>query len=217
VLAKAIPAAGPMAIPTLRSLLKHPAPPVRMEAAMSLGKLNATEAIADLKPMLNDPEVRTFVAVALARLGDRDAEAIVEQMLQSPIFDVRVLGAQAYEGKGAGPWVQALLPALKDPNGLTRIRAAELLAPVAPEAALPVLLEASKDTNPVVRADVTRVFETTGLLKSAAAAEPADTPGAPIKGPVGLAELRRLLRDPDASIRLNAAATLLALARGGSR
>jgi hypothetical protein len=214
--AKVLPAAGPMAIPTLRSLLKHPAPPVRMEAAIGLGKLNATEAIADLKPMLNDPEVRSFVAVALTRLGDRDAEAIVQEMLQSPIFDMRVLGAQAYEGKGAGPWVQALMPALKDPNGLTRIRAAELLAPVAPEAALPVLLDASKDPNPVVRADVSRVFQSTGLLATAAA-EPIDTSTGGIKGPVGLAELRRMLRDPDAAIRLNAAATLLVLARGGSR
>lgn len=205
-LAQALVSAGPAAVPMLRSLLKNPAAPVRMEAAMSLGKLGASDAIPDIKAMMNDPEVRSYAAVALARLGDTEGEAVVQELLQSPVFDMRVLGAQAYEGKGPGVWVEALMPALRDPNGLTRIRAAELLAPVAPEAVLPVLLEASKDPNPVVRADVMRVVERTGLL--ILPQQTADG-AAPNSGAMSLAALRRLLRDPDPATRLHAAGAVL--------
>ena len=114
-LAQALVSAGPAAVPMLRSLLKNPAATVRMEAAMSLGKLGASEAIPDIKAMMNDPEVRSYAAVALARLGDTEGEAVVQELLQSPVFDMRVLGAQAYEGKGPGVWVEesSLMPALR--------------------------------------------------------------------------------------------------------
>jgi HEAT repeat protein len=213
-LARVLPAAGAAAVPTLRGLLKHPAAPVRMEAALSLGKLGATDAIPELKALMGDPEVRSYAAVALTRLGDADGEQVVQELLQSPVLDLRVLGAQAYEGK-EGPWVQALMPALKDPNGLTRVRAAELLAPVAPEAARPVLLEAAKDPNPVVRADVMRILERTEMTSPPT--EPgADTiPGANPDGRQGLATLRQLLRDADPTTRLYAAGAILNFVRGG--
>ena len=176
-LAKALGAGGTGVAPTLRAMLKHPAAPVRMEAALSLGRTGAADAIPDLKAMMNDPEVRAYAAVALVQLGDSDAQPIVQELLQSPVLDMRVLGAQAYAGKGGGPWVQALLPALQDPNGLTRIRAAELLMPVAPESAMPVLLEAAKDSNPVVRADVTRVLDQSAATAEASAQAPAADAG----------------------------------------
>jgi HEAT repeat protein len=210
-LAKALMAAGPMGVPMLRSLLKHPAAPVRMEAALTLGKLGATDAVPDIKAMMNDPEVRSFAGVALARLGDPEGEAVAQELLRSDVFDMRLLGAQAYEGKGPGPWVQALMPALRDPNGLTRVRAAELLAPVAPDAALPVLLEASTDPNPVVRADVMRIVERTGLLATAPRTAVDQSQGS--EAPAGLAQLRRLLRDADPAIRLHAAGTILGLVK----
>ena len=210
-LAKALTAAGPAAIPMLRSLLKYPAAPVRMDAALSLGKIGATDAVPDLKAMMSDPEVRSYAAVALARLGDPDGEAVVQELLKSSVLDMRLLGAQAYEGKGTGPWVQAVMPALQDPNGLTRIRAAEMLAPVAPEAALPVLLEASKDPNPVVRADVMRVFERTGLL---AASQQEPGPTSKSEGPTALDALRRMLRDPEPGTRLYAAGAIVAMVKG---
>jgi HEAT repeat protein len=208
-LAKALVPAGPTAVPTLRALLKNGAAPVRMEAALALGRMNALDAIPDLKALMNDPEAQSFAAVALARLGDADAEKIVQHMLQSPVFDVRLLAAQAYEGKGQGPWVQALMPALQDPNGLTRIRAAELLAPVAPEAARPVLAEAANDPNPVVRADVTRVMEKTGLLSPTV--QQTD-PSKRLDERFTLASLRRLLRDADPAVRLHAAGAILDMA-----
>ena len=210
-LAKALVPAGVTAVPTLRALLKHAAPPVRMEAALALGKVNGAEAIPDLKALMNDPEVRNYAAVALTRLGDADAENVVDQLLQSPVFEVRLLGALAYEGRGPGPWVQAVMPALQDPNGLTRIRAAELLAPVAPEAARAVLTEAAADPNPVVRADVTRVLETTKLLTptNIQQTDPLQRPDERLS----LASLRRLLRDADPAVRLHAAGTILDFAQ----
>lgn len=211
VLARALPAAGPAAVFALQALLKHPAAPVRMEAALSLGKLGAPEAIPDLKALFNDPEVRPYAAVALTRLGDSDGEPLVQELLQSPVMDMRLLGAQAYEGRGSGPWVQALMPALQDPNGLTRVRAAELLAPVAPESARPVLQEAAQDPNPVVRADVMRVIERTELFVPADS--PLDSATSTEAGPAkGLSTLRLLLRDPEAATRLSAAAAILAIA-----
>ena len=210
-LARALMAAGPAGVPMLRALLKNPAAPVRMEAALSLGKIGAAEVLPDLKTAMKDPEVRSYAAVALARLGDPDGEAVVQELLESPVLDMRLLGAQAYEGKGAGPWVQAIMPALQDPNGLTRIRAAELLAPVAPEAALPVLLEASKDPNPVVRADVMRVFERTGLLTPGQQLQTSTT-AAP-DAPMSLEALRRLLRDPEPGTRLHAAGAIVSMVK----
>ncbi len=212
-LAKALAAAGPLAVPMLRSLLKHPSAPVRMDAALSLGAIGATDALPDLKALMTDPEVRSYAAVAAARLGDAEADGVVQELLGSPVMDMRLLGAQAYQGKGTGPWVQAVMPALKDPDGLTRIRAAEILAPVAPDAALPVLLEASKDPNPVVRADVVRVFEKTGLI----APDPGGAvPAIGTEAATGLEALRRRLRDPEASARLHAAGAILGMVKGAS-
>jgi HEAT repeat protein len=87
-----------------------------------------------------------------------------------------------------------------------------MLAPVAPDAALPVLLEASKDPNPVVRADVMRVFEKTGLLAKTQQAS-AGAPGGEDKA-TSLEALRRMLRDPDASTRLHAAGSILSMSGG---
>jgi HEAT repeat protein len=212
-LAKALSAAGAAAVPTLRSMLKHPDAPVRNAAATSLGMMGAVDAIPDLQPLMQNPETRSFAAVALTRLGDPQSENVVQELLKSPSFDVRILAAQAYEGKGPGPWSQALMPALEDPNGLTRIRAAELLAPVAPEAARPVLVNAASDPNPVIRADVSRILEKTGLLRPPANAT-AET-GDVTPFPKVLSTLRRLLRDPDATVRMHASAAILSLLRTG--
>lgn len=215
-LAKALGAGGTGVAPALQSLLKHPAAPVRMEAALSLGRTGAAEAIPALKALMNDPEVRAYAAVALVQLGDADAEPVVQELMQSPVLDMRVLGAQAYAAKGNGPWVQALMPALQDPNGLTRIRAAEMLLPVAPEAATPVLLEAAKDPNPVVRGDVTRVLDRhEAQIGAGAAAASSASAGSSGSGSMSLDVLRRLLRDPDAATRLRAAGTILTMAGWG--
>src|SRR3954449_2581438 len=211
-MARALAAGGSAAVPTLRSMLKHRDAPVRMAAAMSLGKMGAQDAAPDLKALLTGPETRSFAAVALTRLGEPDGEAIVQELMQSPSFDVRILGAEAYVGKGPGAWSQALMPALQDPNGLTRIRAAELLAPVAPEAARAVLMDAANDPNPVIRGDVSRVPEPPGLVRPTEPGTPEAADSMPVSKAV--AALRRLLRDADPSVRLHAGGSILAVARG---
>ena len=116
-LAKVLASAGPAGVPILRSLLKNPAPPVRMEAALSLGKLGAAEAIPDLKALMQDPAGAGVRRGGADEAWRRRGRAVVQEMLASPVLDMRVLGAQAYEGKGQGPWVQALMPA---PQGSER-------------------------------------------------------------------------------------------------
>ena len=200
--AEAIAAAGPEAAPRLIELLKSPVPPARSAAALALGKLQAASAIPALREMMaGDPMGRPYAAVALAQLGDAEAEAAVGTLLHSEVPDTRLLAARAYAGKGRGPWVDALVPLLGDPNGLTRIRAAELLTTTEPERARAVLEQGLSDPNPVVRADVARVFEETGLFTP-----PNDSPA---EGNLTL--LRRLLRDADPEVRLRAAGGIMRL------
>jgi HEAT repeat protein len=132
----------------------------------------------------------------LARLGDAEAQATVQEWLQSPSSDMRLLAAQAYPHHARGPWVEALLPLLGDPNGLTRVRAAELLKRFEPERVRQALDAAAADPNPVVRGDVARVV---------AEVQP--------EGPPHLKALRRMLRDADPSVRMRAGAALLGLMR----
>jgi hypothetical protein len=91
-----------------------------------------------------------------------------------------------------------------------------MLLPVAPEAAMPVLREAAKDPNPVVRGDVTRVLDRHEAQTAAGAttASSASSAGS-ASGPMSLEVLRRLLRDPDAATRLRAAGTILTMASWG--
>jgi HEAT repeat protein len=90
-----------------------------------------------------------------------------------------------------------MLPLLDDPNGLTRVRAAELLADVEPDKARAALETALGDPNPVVRADVARVVESAGLIST-------DT-----NLRLTLPMLRRLLRDRDPVVRTHAAGAIL--------
>ena len=201
---------GAGGIPALRALLKNAAGPVRCAAALSLGKIGATDAIPDLKSLMNDPECRAFAAVALTRLGEAEGEPVVQQLLTSPVLDGRLLGAEAYDHNVPGPWVEALMPLLEDPNGLNRIRAAEMLSTVAPQAARAALMLAASDPNPVVRAEVSRALDTPGI---AAGGEPMDPsiPSPSGSETISVAMLRKMLRDPDAATRLHGASALLRL------
>lgn len=198
-LADALADTGPASIPTLLSLLETGRGPGRAAAATALGRLHATSATDALRRATADPEPLLSISatVALARLGDADARPRVEGLLSSNVADVRLLAAEAWEGR-AGPWVEAVRPLLNDPMGLVRLQAARLIAPVDPDAAAATLGRATQDDNPVVRAAATRIVEERaekGVLL------------------LDLPTLRRLLRDPDSAIRLSAASALLAHVR----
>lgn len=199
VAAEALGAAGPEAIPILREMLKNPAPPVRAEAIRSLAALGASDAIPELRKALSDPHpvVNSAAAVALTRLGDQEGEDRATKMLESGIPDVQLMAAGAFATRGDGPWVTAIMPLLQDPNGLTRFTAAELIAPIRPEAAAEVAIKALADQNPNVRSHAAGLFAIPALAALAKQEIP---------------RLRALLRDPDPAVRLEGAGLLADLA-----
>ena len=201
VLAETLDSAGPAGTPLLLSMLTTAAGPSRAAAAAALGRRKAEEARPALQKLMTDPDpfVRSSATVALARMGDDRAMTVVEEMLRSEVPDLRIMAADAFNGQN-GSWVSAILPLLDNRDGVTRLQAARLIAPVNPEAARRTLQEAAGDSNPVIRAEAVRVMEEV----APATPDAADLPQA-----------RRLLRDPDPVVRLHAAGVLLAAARAG--
>ncbi len=201
VLAETLEAAGAAGTPMLLSMLTTTAGPSRAAAAAALGRGKVEDAKPALQKLMTDPDpfVRSSAAVALARMGDDPAMTIVEQMLQSEVPDLRIMAADAFDGQN-GAWVAAIMPLLENRDGVTRLQAARLIAPVNPEAARRTLQEAAGDGNPVIRAEAVRVMEEV----SPTSPDVADLPQA-----------RRLLRDGDPLVRLRAAGVLLAAARAG--
>jgi hypothetical protein len=92
------------------------------------------------------------------------------------------------------------MPLLENRDGVTRIQAARLIAPVNPEAARRTLQEAAGDPNPVMRAEAAEAIAALTSVNPDVA---------------DLAQARRLLRDADPAVRLQAAGILLAAARAG--
>jgi HEAT repeat protein len=200
-LADAFASAGSVGTPLLITMLNNPGGPARAAAAAALGRQKAEEARPALQKLMTDPDpyVRSTAAVALGRMGDQQAMTIVERMLQSEVPDLRIMAAEAYDGQN-GAWVSAIMPLLDNRDGVTRLQAARLIAPVNPEAARRTLQEAAGDQNPVVRAEAVRVMgEVAGRV-----AEIAD-----------VTQARRLLRDTDPAVRVPAAAVVLGAARAG--
>src|SRR5690606_18778358 len=83
-----------------------------------------------LKALLSSrqPMVATQATVALARLGDADANASLDTMLKSPVGDLRLTAAEAIGIGEPGRWTEAVTPLLDDPNLLLRVRVAILLS-----------------------------------------------------------------------------------------
>jgi HEAT repeat protein len=183
------------------TMLSSPAGPSRAAAAATLGRRKIDEAKSALQKLMIDPDpyVRSTAAVALGRMGDQQAMTIVERMLQSDVPDLRIMAAEAYDGQN-GAWVSAIMPLLDNRDGVTRLQAARLIAPVNPEAARRTLQEAAGDQNPVIRAEAVRVMgDVAGKVPEIA----------------DVTQARRLLRDTDPAVRVPAAAVVLAAARAG--
>lgn len=191
-------------IPSIIAALDPSRPvPTRMSAARALGRLEARNAIPQLKQALRDPDppVRMMAAVALARLGDQSGADLVQQMEASPLADVRLMLAElAAPSNATGPWVATATKALDDPDPLVRLSAAQLLVKYAadPSAGLAAIAAGLADTNPAMRLATSRGLEEipTALLGT-------DLPA-----------LRRWLRDATPQVRIAAAAALLRLAGG---
>ena len=198
-LARALADAGQVAEPALLAMLASPDGETRAAAAKSLGALKSEIGRSNLQKLSTDPDprVRTNAEIALAKLGDPAALASVDRMLASGVPEVQLAAADAWEGR-PGPWVDVVRPLLNNPDGLTRIHAAQAIAPADPQAARQTLADAAKDPNPVMRAE------------AAAAVEALDADAAGID----VGALRAQLSERDLIIRVSAARALLRLVRG---
>jgi HEAT repeat protein len=199
-LARALEEIGMAGEPGLLFLLKSSTnPDTRSIAVQALGNTKSDRAREALQPLFDeiDPRVRLTATIALAKMGDPRALDRVDQMLASNVPNVQIAAAEAWEGR-PGPWVAVVRPLLDNPDGVTRIDAARVLAPIEPEASRRVLEAGLSDLNPVIRLESARAIDGAVDILSDAADIPA---------------LRQRLRDPDASVRLTVASTLLKLAR----
>lgn len=198
-LADALASLGPTGEAGLLLLLKNQNPITRASAVRALGTLKSEGARQPLQAATQDadPVVRTNALISLAKLGDNDALTAVGHMLDSPVPDVQLAAADAWEGQ-SGPWVAVVRPLLDNPDGLIRLHAARAIAPVDPDDARRTLSQALSDPNPVVRSSSAE------LLTDLIAANPAVA---------DVAALRQRLRDRDSAVRLAAASALLKLAR----
>lgn len=102
---------------------------------------------------------------------------------------MRLMAARAYVKTASRNWVAAVRPLLSDPDGLTRLQAAELYYPIETASARAVLVKAMTDSNPNIRAESTRILAGTT--------------------PLELRLFRRSLRDSSPWVRLHAADTVV--------
>jgi len=198
-LAEALAGLGAPGESGLLMLMKAGNPDVRAAAAQALASSSLVQARQALGDVSNDadPRVRLWGTIGLARACDPAALARVDQMLASSVPDLQIAAAMAWNGR-PGPWVEVIRPLLDSPEGLTRIEAARVIAPVDPEAAKKALQNALNDSNPVIRSVSAKTLESAGV-------ERIDI------GDIGI--LRPRLRDPDPAVRLSVASALLKIAR----
>jgi HEAT repeat protein len=180
-------------------LVKAQNPQTRAAAAEGLGGIDSDSARAALKALGQDadPMVRVAATISLAQLGESSALSSVERMLANNVPDMQLAAARAWKGK-PGPWVAVVKALLDNPDGLTKIEAAQAIAPVDPDAASRVLDGALSDPNPVIR-------------YAAASAIDERLEGRFAGG--NLATLRQRLRDRDTAVRFTVAKLLLRLAQ----
>ena len=198
-MAEALEGLGASGEPGLLMLLKAGNPDVRAAAAQALAASSTVTAREALGAVSSDadPRVRLWSTIGLARAGDAGALTRVDQMLASGVPDLQIAAAMAWNGR-PGPWVDVIRPLLDSPEGLTRIEAARVIAPIDPDAALKALQNSLNDPNPVIRAVSAKTLESAG-------GERIDS------GDIGI--LRPRLRDADPAVRLSVATVLLKIAR----
>jgi HEAT repeat protein len=176
------------------ALLKDPDPGARAVAARALATIGSREAIAPLRQAFatEDGPGRMPFAAALKSLGSEAADDMIARMAKSPAADVRMLAAEAYAAAKVPGWADLVRPFLKDSNTATRLRAAELLIEVEPNARA-LVAQGALDPNPADREEAARILER--------------------KPPYQVSLLRRLLEDRDSFVRVFAAGAIVKAAR----
>jgi HEAT repeat protein len=175
----------------LDSLAKDRVPMNRAAAARALGASKDPTADQRLDQFSQDPDplVRTSVTLARARRGEDKALADARIMLTSEVPDLRLIAAEALAATLPRESEEAVRPLLTNRDGVNRFRAAAIVGRTDPAAVQSVFLEGLADQNPVIQQEAARV---------ATATLPGD-----------LVLLRQLLRHPDRTIVVNAAAAIL--------
>lgn len=151
---------GPAAIPALVKALKEGAPQVRQRAARALEIMGpkAEPAISPLIEAFKDKDVQAVAYTALGKIGPA-AVPFLLQSLKDPDKKIRLntIFALSSMGPGAQDAVGALIGILNDKDLEIRGVASNALGFIGP-AAVPSLIEALKDKDPVVREGAAGAF-----------------------------------------------------------
>ncbi len=171
-------------IKPLRELLRHPAAKVQEAVLTALVEMNAREALPDLEPRLasTDAPVRAGTLRALARLGHQEGARKVAGFLKDPDADVREAAVEALLWLQAKEEANSLIPLLQDPQARVIRQAAAAITALRPEGALDGLLGLLGQG---------RYFPTDALLSLGVERR--------------LPQIRKLLKDPRARVREEAA------------
>lgn len=175
----------------LTRLLSDPDPMIRASAAQGLGRMGANGATAALLRLLNDPvgAVRQSAAPALVALGRSEGEPLVTAMLDSGVPDIVLAVAEALPNDVVR-WQSHLSRVLEADDPIGRLRAARLLRNADRESAERVIRQGLESGNLAIREEAARTWTADGV-------------------PVATGDLKKLLRDPSAWVRLAAARALL--------
>jgi len=187
---------SPLVVPPLIQLLSDRNDITRAAAADALGVLGATQAVAQIRPLLGEnemPYVRMTAAGALYRLNDASGLAFLRQMQNSEHPQVRLDALRTMSQDPDPSWQSAVRALAHDPDANIRRQAAELIAPYDLETARAVLEELNSDGNLAIREEAARIFVE--------------------KVATDLTALRRYLHGPDGLIKARSANRILALTR----
>jgi cyclophilin family peptidyl-prolyl cis-trans isomerase/HEAT repeat protein len=203
----------PSGTPILVDLLADPDTSVRIEAAFSLGQLRDSAAVAELAGQLDrlpQDSAGTFgveVATALAKIGGPRAEAALGRLLDrhppAPDGSDPVTAAILQESfrLGARSSLARRLPDyISRAGGEWRRNAAWAASRMRLAGAVPALLEAANDGDPLTRSYVARAL-TAPIADSAGLARPVFT-----------SALRTLSTDDEGAVRVNALRSLATFA-----
>ena len=167
-------ASSHLAVVDILGRLDDPAPEVREEAARTLGRIGAVDAVEPLIRRLRDPNstIRPEAAAALGQIGDRRAVPALEEGLASPLPEIKTACARALEAiqrprdssgttqalravedPSDGLTVSDIVRRLDDPDPEVRDEAARALGRVGSPEAVDALVSRLRDPGSTIRSE----------------------------------------------------------------
>lgn len=215
------------ALPAFRRLMGEASNPVRIRAALALGRLRDVEAVPALCESLRlEPELWHAAVFALGQIGDHRAIPVLAELLSAPqsekVKSLRQEIVLALADFGDPLVVPVMADALHDPSFRVRALAAESLGKLGWREAVPALIQTLQDSRWQVALKAATALGTLGdpggvepLIRTLAHENPefrvcAVKALGELGGATALAALCRSLGDPEPRVRREAA---LAVAR----